>query len=196
MISAREQISRTVIFDSSFFFSNPKKISPRYPYAARCSVMISNGLGTIANIILDPVLILGFGMGVAGAAAATVIGNGISFLYLLWYVTKKQKAFSLNIRDLSLKKEVVLPIVTLGLPLACYGLYQLCATFLQSTGKASYATVVALLDKGIIYLPVLFGLNALFGLNGVIYTAPLTDMLSLLAGAVLCLKWNKNLKKD
>lgn len=276
--------------------------------------MISNGLGTIANIILDPVLILGFDMGVAGAAAATVIGNMISSLYLLWYVTKKQKAFSLNIRDLSLKKEVIAPIVTLGLPLACstimmsishmfmnhilagygsvtvaasgvagkvsmvvsmtamglcmgfqpaisyccgageqkrmyqivrklgimtvivgslmtvgcligksslvavfieheevialgekmvvasmlmgpfYGLYQLCTTFLQSTGKASYATVVALLDKGLIYLPVLFGLNALAGLNGVIYTAPLTDLLSLLAGVVLCFKWNKKLK--
>ena len=74
-----------------------------------------------------------------------------------------------------------------------YGLYQLCTTFLQSTGKASYATVVALLDKGIIYLPVLFGLNAFFGLNGVISTAPLTDMLSFLAGAVLCLRWNKKL---
>ena len=74
-----------------------------------------------------------------------------------------------------------------------YGLYQLCTTFLQSTGKASYATVVALLDKGIIYLPMLFGLNALFGLDGVIYTAPLTDMVSLLAGGVLCFLWNKKL---
>lgn len=74
-----------------------------------------------------------------------------------------------------------------------YGLYQLCTTFLQSTGKASYATIVALLDKGIIYLPVLFGLNAFFGLNGVIYTTPLTDMLSLLAGAALCFQWNKKL---
>ncbi len=275
--------------------------------------MISNGLGTIVNIILDPILILGFRMGVAGAAAATIIGNMVSFLYLLWYVIKKQKIFSLDIRDLSLKKEVVLPIVTLGLPLACstimmsfshmfmnhilagygsvavaasgvagkvsmvvsmiamglcmgmqpaisyncgaedykrmyqiirnlgiltvivgslmtvgcligksslvaafiehedvirlgekmvvasmlmgpfYGLYQLCTTFLQSTGKASYATVVALLDKGIIYLPMLFGLNALFGLDGVIYTAPLTDMVSLLAGGVLCFLWNKKL---
>ena len=74
-----------------------------------------------------------------------------------------------------------------------YGLYELCTTFLQSTGKASYATVVALLDKGIIYLPMLFGLNALFGLDGVIYTAPLTDMVSLLAGGVLCFLWNKKL---
>lgn len=275
--------------------------------------MISNGLGTIVNIILDPVLILEFEMGVAGAAAATVVGNVFSFLYLLWYVTKKQTAFSLNIRDLSLKKEIALPVVTLGLPLACstimmsfshmfmnhilagygsvtvaangvagkvsmvvsmvamglcmgmqpaisynygageyrrmyrivrnlgimtvivggvltigcligknhlvamfieheevivlgekmvvasmimgpfYGLYQLCTTFLQSTGKASYATVVALLDKGILYLPILFGLNGLYGLNGVIYTAPLTDMLSLIAGAVLCFVWHRKL---
>lgn len=275
--------------------------------------MISNGLGTIVNIILDPVLILGLGMGVAGAAAATVAGNMVSFLYLLWYVMKKQPAFSLSIKDLSLKKEVILPVAALGLPLACstimmsfshmfmnhilagygsaavaangvagkvsmlvsmiamglcmgmqpaisynygagderrmyrivrklgittvivgslltagcligksvlvamfikheevirlgenmvaasmlmgpfYGLYQLCAVFLQSTGKASYATVAALLDKGMIFLPMLFGLNALFGLNGVIYTAPLTDMLSLLAGAVLCFIWNRKL---
>lgn len=68
--------------------------------------MISNGLGTIANIILDPILILGFHMGVAGAAAATVIGNVISFLYLLWYITKKQKAFSLNIRSVREKRGI------------------------------------------------------------------------------------------
>ena len=46
-------------------------------------------------------------------------GNMVSFLYLIWYVLKKQKAFSLDFRDLSLKKEIVIPIVTLGLPLAC-----------------------------------------------------------------------------
>lgn len=74
-----------------------------------------------------------------------------------------------------------------------YGLYQLCTVFLQSTGKASYATVVALLDKGIIYLPTLFGLDVLLGLSGVIYTAPLTDMLSLLVGTVLCFVWNRKL---
>lgn len=74
-----------------------------------------------------------------------------------------------------------------------YGLYQLCTMFLQSTGKASYAMLVALLDKGVLYLPILFGLNMLFGLNGVIYTAPLTDMLSLLVGAALCAAWKRKI---
>ncbi len=74
-----------------------------------------------------------------------------------------------------------------------YGIYQLCAVFLQSAGKASYATLTALLDKGIFYLPLLFGLNLFFGLRGVIYTAPLTDMASLAVGALLCRKWNREL---
>ena len=72
-----------------------------------------------------------------------------------------------------------------------YGLYQLCTTFLQSTGKASYATLVAVLNKGLIYLPLLLIFNNLWGLNGVIYTAPVTDMLSLLVGAGLCIRWNR-----
>lgn len=63
----------------------------------------------------------------------------------------------------------------------------------EPTGKASYATLVALLDKGVLYLPILFGLNMLFGLNGVIYTAPLTDMLSLLVGAALCAAWKRKI---
>lgn len=172
MISAREQISRTVIFDSSFFFSNPKKISPRYPYAARCSVMISNGLGTIANIILDPVLILGFGMGVAGAAAATVIGNGISFLYLLWYVTKKQKAFSLNIRDLSLKKEVVLPIVTLGLPLACSTIMMSVSHMFMNHILAGYGSVTVAASGGAGKVSMVVSMAAMGLCMGLLWAVP------------------------
>jgi len=49
-----------------------------------------------------------------------------------------------------------------------YGVYQLCQTYLQATGKASYATVVALLDKGIFYLPILLIMNAVWE-NMVLY---------------------------
>lgn len=44
-----------------------------------------------------------------------------------------------------------------------YGLYQLCQSFLQSTGKASYATFTAFLDKGLYYLPILFLMEHFFG---------------------------------
>lgn len=74
-----------------------------------------------------------------------------------------------------------------------YGLYQLATTFLQSTGKAGYATVISLLDKGIVFIPVLYLLNRLFGLEGVIYTSVFTNMISILAGGILSLSWNKKL---
>ena len=43
--------------------------------------MVGNMIGTVTNIVLDPVLILGFGMGVLGAAVATMIGNILACVY-------------------------------------------------------------------------------------------------------------------
>ena len=74
-----------------------------------------------------------------------------------------------------------------------YGLYQLCQTFLQSTGKASYASLVALMDKGLFYLPLLFILGKVFGLYGIIFTGAVTLFLSLTAGIVFSLIWRRKI---
>lgn len=70
-----------------------------------------------------------------------------------------------------------------------YGVYQLCGVYLQGTGKVSYATVTSLLRQGLVLLPVLYGMNALWGLDGLIYAGAVADLLSTLAGAALCLRW-------
>lgn len=74
-----------------------------------------------------------------------------------------------------------------------YGFYQLCQTFLQSTGKATYATLVALLDKGIVYLPVLLLLNHFYGMYGIAFTNVVTLLLSLAAGAFFSVKWSRKM---
>ena len=74
-----------------------------------------------------------------------------------------------------------------------YGLYQLCQTFLQSTGKASYASLVALMDKGLFYLPLLLILGKVFGLYGIIFTGAVTLFLSLTAGIVFSLIWRRKI---
>ncbi len=74
-----------------------------------------------------------------------------------------------------------------------YGLYQLCQTFLQSTGKASFASLVALMDKGLFYLPLLFLLGKIFGLYGIIFTGAATLLLSLTAGILFSLLWNRKI---
>ncbi len=76
-----------------------------------------------------------------------------------------------------------------------YGLYQLCQTFLQSTGKASYASLVALMDKGLFYLPLLFLLGKAFGLYGIIFTGAVTLFLSLTAGISFSLVWSRKIDK-
>ena len=51
--------------------------------------MLTVLLGAVLNIILDPILIFGFGMGVRGAAIATVISQGASALWVLQFLTGK-----------------------------------------------------------------------------------------------------------
>ncbi len=78
--------------------------------------LIGNMLGTVVNIILDPIFILGLNMGVVGAAVATVIGNITGTLYYLYYM--KKKAVVLNMKPSNALKEpmYIFAIMSLGLP--------------------------------------------------------------------------------
>ena len=58
---------------------------------ASIEAMIGSMIGTVANIVLEPVFISGLGMGAAGAAIATTIGNILASIYYLWYFMKKSK---------------------------------------------------------------------------------------------------------
>lgn len=51
--------------------------------------MYGLGSGAVLNILLDPLLMFGLGMGFAGAGAATMIGEIVSFFVLLWQCTRK-----------------------------------------------------------------------------------------------------------
>ncbi len=79
--------------------------------------LVSNLIGSGLNIVLDPLFILGFGWGVAGAAVATVLGNAAASIYLLLVVRKKD-VFSLKPKDFSLKKDIALSTLVLGIPMS------------------------------------------------------------------------------
>lgn len=67
------------------------------------------------------------------------------------------------------------------------GIYQLCSSYLQATGRVTYATFTALLQKAIIYIPMLYVFEHLFGLNGLVFAGAATDVLSTAVSAALCL---------
>lgn len=80
--------------------------SPRY-------AMIMLVVGAIINIILDPIFIFGFKMGVKGGAIATVIGQIVSFLIAVSYI-KKIKSVKLTLKDFKPNKSIF-RILGLGL---------------------------------------------------------------------------------
>ena len=77
--------------------------------------MIAVLIGAVVNIILDPIFIYGLNMGVAGAAIATVISQALSSIYILYFLTGKTTALALKKKFLSIRKEVILPVLLLGL---------------------------------------------------------------------------------
>ena len=82
--------------------------------------MIGSMIGTIANIVLDPLFIFGFGMGAAGAAIATTIGNVMASAYYLWYFLRKSVSMSLSPRDFNCGDGILKGVCSTGLPTAIF----------------------------------------------------------------------------
>lgn len=77
--------------------------------------MITVLIGAAANIILDPIFIFLFKMGVAGAALATVISQGISCVWVLVFLCGKKSAVRLKVENLIGGVRLLAPCVALGL---------------------------------------------------------------------------------
>ena len=71
-------------------------------------------IGAVLNIILDPILIFIFNMGVRGAAIATVISQGISAFWVLKFLTGKKAILKLNFQAMRLRGKIILDIILLG----------------------------------------------------------------------------------
>lgn len=72
-------------------------------------------IGAVSNIILDPVFIFGFDMGVQGAALATVISQCISCVWVLFFLSSEKTILKLKKENMHLEAKVILPCLALGL---------------------------------------------------------------------------------
>ena len=78
---------------------------------AMCSVLI----GAVANIILDPVLIFLFGMGIRGAALATVISQALSAVWVLRFLLSERSVFPIRAKNFLPDGKVIAAISALGI---------------------------------------------------------------------------------
>lgn len=119
-------------------------------------------IGAVLNIILDPLFILTFKMGVAGAAIATVIGQMVSTIYLIRYFTAKKSYVVIKRSLFTFSKEIYIEIFKIGIPTFCMQFLISYSMSLLNSSAIKYgdAAVAALgittrLNSFIIY--VLFG---------------------------------------
>ncbi len=77
--------------------------------------MLSVLIGAVLNIVLDPIFIFGLGMGVRGAAAATVLSQAASCIWVLSFLLGKKTILRIQARYMRLSPKVFLPCMALGL---------------------------------------------------------------------------------
>ncbi len=76
--------------------------------------MLTVIIGATLNIILDPLFIFVLDMGASGAAIATVISQAVSGIYVTAFLSSRHSTIKLDIRKPKIKKNVLLPILGLG----------------------------------------------------------------------------------
>ena len=77
--------------------------------------MINVIIGAVTNIILDPIFIFGFNMGVKGAALATIISQAVSAFFVVRFLLSKKTRLKLELKYLKLDIKIILSVISLGL---------------------------------------------------------------------------------
>lgn len=94
--------------------------------------------GALLNMILDPIFIYTFGMGVRGAAIATAISQIVSTLVYIRYIFSKKSMFSFRINECCFSKDVMSEILKIGIPTLIFQLLTSLAITLTNMEAAKY----------------------------------------------------------
>jgi len=129
------------------------------------TAMMTMLIGAILNIILDPIFIFTFDWGIRGAAFATILSQGVSSAWVLYYFLGGKSLLKIRVRYFSLQASVVGQIFAIGsAPFAM----QLAASVLNAILNKSlvvYGGDVAVSAMGVVNSVVMLILMPIFGLN-------------------------------
>lgn len=100
--------------------------------------MMGQLIGNLLNIVLDPIMILAFGWGIAGAAIATVIGNVVGAGYYILYFLRGNSSLSIHIRDCSVRDGVCTSVLSIGIPASLGSLLMSVSQIIVNAQMANY----------------------------------------------------------
>ena len=102
--------------------------------------MAGSAIGSVINMILDPLMIFGLGMGAAGAAIATVIGNLCGDFYYVWIIMRRSRRLSMDIREIHIRMSDLFQILTIGIPASATNIMQGFSIALTNRCLVGYGT--------------------------------------------------------
>ena len=100
--------------------------------------MAGQVLGNLLNVLLDPIMILTFHWGIAGAAMATVIGNVVGTGYYILYYLRGQSSLSIHIRDFAVKNQICTNVLSIGIPASLGSLLMSVSQIVVNARMAGY----------------------------------------------------------
>jgi len=122
-------------------------------------------IGLLVNIVLDYIFIFPLGMGMKGAALATITGKFTTLVYLAWYFSGSRHLIQFRIRNLHLDKKVLRPALKVGLSGFGMRSSSSVANIILNHTLGALGGDMAIATFGIIYKITLFFGMPLFGLN-------------------------------
>ena len=121
-------------------------------------------LGAVLNIILDPLLIYTFGLGIKGAAIATLIAQAVSTLLLLRFFISNESVLRLSIKLCTFSTEVVSDMIKIGTPYCVAQLFACLSMGLINSAAAPYGEA-AVAGVGIANRIFAIGIYAMIGFS-------------------------------
>ncbi|MGP1404270.1 MAG: MATE family efflux transporter [Catonella sp.] len=94
--------------------------------------------GNLLNVILDPILILGFGWNVTGAAIATAVSNLVSAAYYIGYFKFGKSMLSISPKDFSMKDNILKGVLAIGIPAALGDILMSASSIVLNSQIAKY----------------------------------------------------------
>ena len=103
--------------------------------------MMGQLLGNLLNVILDPIMILLFDWGIAGAAIATVIGNVFGAVYYIVYFLRGKSVLSIHPRDFAVGDKVCTGVLAIGIPASLGSLLMSVSQIILNSQMAHYGNM-------------------------------------------------------
>lgn len=120
--------------------------STGHPYAA----MTATITGVVTNTILDPIFIFVLGLGIRGAAYATVLAQVVTLLYVLYVLSRRNNIIYLHSGIYRLKMQIIKSILSIGMSPFCMQLCACLVVILINKGLAKHGGDIAIAAYGIV----------------------------------------------